>query len=332
MILGRAAGAAGLLAVLALASCGGGGSSSGSAANTQQPALVKPSDFPQPGSKTLAELQKNLGPGPVLAPAVSVLKPGLNRFGFGLFDRSRKQISETPAAIYLQNVKGGPVLGPFVAHDESLAVQKEFQSETVAKDPNAASSVYVADIRFTDPGNYRAMAVVRLDDRLVAATQAGPPLRVVKNDVVPSVGEKPPAIPTPTSKSVGGDLDKIDTRTPHDDMHQVSFRDVLGKKPIVLVFATPLLCVSRVCGPVVDIAQQVEHTFAPAKQFAFIHQEIYNNNKVIDGYRPQVAAFRLPSEPWVFVVGKNGRIAARMEGAFSVNELENAIRTALKRT
>src|SRR5690242_10558964 len=331
MILGRAAGAAALLAGLALVSCGGGGSGSGSTP-TQQPALVKPSDFPQPGSKTLAELQKNLGPGPVLAPAVSDLKPGLNRFGFGLFDRSRKQISETPAAIYIQNVKGGPVLGPFVAHDESLAVQKDYQSETVAKDPNAASSVYVADIRFNTPGNYRAMAVVRLDDRLVAATQAGPPLRVVKNDPVPGVGDKAPLITTPTSASVNGDLDKIDTRTPHDDMHQVNFRQVVGKKPVVLVFATPLLCVSRVCGPVVDIAQQVEHTFPQAKQFAFVHMEIYNNNKVIDGYRPQVAAFRLPTEPWVFVVGKNGKIAARMEGAFSVAELQNALKAALKRT
>jgi hypothetical protein len=331
MILGRAAGAAALLAGLALVSCGGGGSGSGSAP-TQQPALVKPSDFPQPGSKNLAELQKNLGPGPVLAPAVSDLKPGLNRFGFGLFDRSQKQISETPTAIYVQNTKGGPVLGPFVAHDESLAVKPEFQSETVAKDPNAARSVYVADITFNTPGTYRAMAVARLDDRLVAATQAGPPLRVVKKDPVPDVGDKPPAIDTPTSKSVGGDIDKIDTRTPHDDMHQVNFKDALGKKPIVLVFATPLLCVSRVCGPVVDIAQEVEHTLPTAKQFAFIHMEIYNNNKVIDGYRPQVGAFNLPSEPWVFIIDKRGRIAARMEGAYSVEELQNAMKAALKRS
>src|SRR3954467_2141361 len=227
MIFGRAAGAAALLAALALVSCGGGGGSGGSSPTKQTPGLVKPSDFPQPGSKTLDELQKGLGPGPVLAPAVSDLKPGENRFGFRLFDRSRKQISETPAAIYVQNTQGGPVLGPFVARDESLKVTSEFQSETVAKDPDAASSVYVANIRFNSPGTYRAMAVARLDDRLVAATLVGPALRVVKKDPVPGVGDKPPAITTPTSKSVGGDVDKIDTRTPHDDMHQVSFKDVL---------------------------------------------------------------------------------------------------------
>jgi peroxiredoxin len=60
--------------------------------------------------------------------------------------------------------------------------------------------------------------------------------------------------------------------------------------------------------------------------------EIYNNNKVIDGYRPQVGAFNLPSEPWVFIIDKRGRIAARMEGAYSVEELQNAMKAALKRS
>jgi hypothetical protein len=330
MSFGRVASAAALLVALALVSCGGGGGANSSSAGTQKPVLAKPSDFPTTDGKSLDELQKSLGPGPVLAPAVSNLKPGLNRFAFGLFDRSHKQITETPAAIYVQNTNGGPVLGPFVAHEESLAVNAEYKSETVAKDPNAASSVYVADLRFNTPGNYRALGVARLDNRLVAATLAGPALRVVKKDPVPAVGDKAPAIATPTSKSVNGNLDKIDTRVPHDDMHQVNFKDVLRKKPVVLVFATPLLCVSRVCGPVVDIAQQVEHTMPAAKQFAFIHMEIYNNNKVIDGYRPQVGAFNLPTEPWVFVVNKAGRIAARMEGAFSANDLQTAMRAALK--
>ena len=179
----------------------------------------------------------------MLAPAVSDLTPGTNRFGFGLFDRSRKQIQEAPVAIYAQSVSGGPVLGPFVAHDESLAVQPDFKSDTVKADPNAAQSVYVANVRFNTPGNYRILGVARLDGRLVAATLAGPAVRVQAHDPVPAVGEKPPPIDTPTTKSVGGDVSKIDTRTPPDDMHKYNLKDVLGKKPIVLVFATPLLCV-----------------------------------------------------------------------------------------
>ena len=37
-------------------------------------------------------------------------------------------------------------------------------------------------------------------------------------------------------------------------MHAKSFADVVGRKPVALLFATPQLCQSRVCGPVVDVA------------------------------------------------------------------------------
>ncbi|MDX6622064.1 MAG: hypothetical protein QOK36_4450, partial [Gaiellales bacterium] len=43
------------------------------------------------------------------------------------------------------------------------------------------------------------------------------------------------------------------------------------------------------------------------------------------GYRPQVRAWRLPSEPWTFVIGSDGKIATRLEGAFSAAELRAAV-------
>jgi hypothetical protein len=65
-------------------------------------------------------------------------------------------------------------------------------------------------------------------------------------------------------------------RIPPDDMHAISFKDVLGKRPIVLKFPTPQLCQSRVCGPVTDIAVQLEPRFD--KQVVFIHEEAYVTN------------------------------------------------------
>ena len=64
-------------------------------------------------------------------------------------------------------------------------------------------------------------------------------------------------------------------------MHEVDFADVVGKKPIVLLFATPLLCQSRVCGPVVDVAEQVKAEYGD--QADFIHMEIYNDNEIDKG-------------------------------------------------
>ncbi len=48
----------------------------------------------------------------MLAPSVSQFQPGENRFGFGLFDRSRAQIADAPAAVYVAPVGGGKAKGP----------------------------------------------------------------------------------------------------------------------------------------------------------------------------------------------------------------------------
>ena len=82
-------------------------------------------------------------------------------------------------------------------------------------------------------------------------------------------------------------------------MHDDDLAEVLGKKPVVLLFATPALCQSRVCGPVVDIAEQVKRD--RGDEAAFIHMEIYNDNPANEGLRPQVQAYGLPTEPWLFV-------------------------------
>ena len=116
---------------------------------------------------------------------------------------------------------------------------------------------------------------------------------------MPKVGERPPKIHTLTAADVGNDLEKIDTRVPPDQMHKVDFAEVLGKKPIVLVFATPALCQSRVCGPVVDVAQQVADKYEPKADF--IHQEVYVDNEIeqgdpapAEGVRPADRAVDLP--------------------------------------
>jgi hypothetical protein len=316
--------AAALAALALLAGCG---SSNQDDEASKPPPVARPQDFPKPAGRTLAQMRKAYGAGgPVLSPSVSQLEPGKNRFGFGLFDRARAQIADAPVVLYMANADGGPALGPFPAHFESLHVKPQFLSRTVSSDPTAAKSVYVADLAFPKAGRYQVFGLARLDDRLVAATAAGPALNVTKG-AVPDVGERAPLIHTPTKASVGGDLAKIDTRQPHDSMHDVDYADVLGKKPIMLLFATPQLCQSRVCGPVVDIAEQVKAQHP--SDAAWIHMEIYNDNQIDRGFRPQVSEFHLPTEPWLFAIDKRGRVAARIEGAYSVRELEAALKKAV---
>jgi predicted small secreted protein len=330
----RIAASLGLVALsLLLTACGSSGAGKDSASASQP--LASSADFPSSKGKSLLQIKHGLGPGPVLAPTVSVVSPGRDRYGFGLFDRARKQIAQAPVALYVERSGSRKVSGPFLAHDLPLAVRPAFRSETVAKDPDAAKSLYVADLRVKQAGDYAVLGVAKLDGRLVATDPVY--LGVGAPSQVPKVGQKAPVITTPTVKSVGGDVSKIDTRTPPDSMHDVNFADVLGKKPIILVFATPALCQSRVCGPVVDIAEEVKSEHKG--EAAFIHMEIYNGNTIAQGclegtrlvnqcLRPQVLAYHLPTEPWAFAIDRHGKIVDRLEGAFSKSELETALKLA----
>lgn len=327
--------AAALFAALALALTACGGSSSDDSNSSTAASAPAASDFPSVRGKSMLELKSGLGAGPVLAPTVQQLDRGRNRYGFALFTTARKQISGVPVALYVAPSGSRKVSGPFPARGESLTVAPPYQSETVAKDPDSAKSLYVTHIPFKKPGTYAVMAVAKLDGRLVATDPIA--ARVLAHDPVPNVGDRAPVIDTPTVKSVNGDVQSIDTRTPPDDMHDVNFADVVGKKPAILVFATPALCQSRVCGPVVDIAEELKNETKGAADF--IHMEIYRDNTIKPGclegtrpqtecLRPQVLAYHLETEPWAFAIDKHGRIAARLEGAYSKAELEDAIKAA----
>jgi hypothetical protein len=324
-----------LSAAIAVGACGGGGGSD------QPPDAAPPTanveNFPKANGQSYKDLFATVPEGPILAPTVSVLEKGRNRFGFALFDRAKKMLTGSEVVLYTATAQGADVKGPFPARSESMAVKPQFVAKTTAQDPDAAKAVYVAEIPFGKDGSQAVFAVARLDGRLVRSTPAAVKVGGVTKggdsaastfdksgkDKPPAVGEKAPKITTPTLASVGGNVSKIDTRVPPDTMHDVNYADVLGKKPIVIVFATPQLCQSRVCGPVVDIAEQLKAKYGD--KAAFIHMEIYNDNQISNGTNEQVAAFRLPSEPWAFVIDKNGKVAARLEGAFSVGELDRAI-------
>ena len=323
------AGAAILAALALCAGAAGCGGDAGDGAAEKPPPPANPEDFPKAGGRTLAQIQKDLGrDGPVLAPSVSQFAPGENRFGFGLFDRSRAQIADAPTALYVAPAGGGKARGPVVARYESLAVQAQFQSRSVTSDPDSAKSLYVADVRFGQPGRYEVLAVARLDGRLVAAGNAGGAVTVAKKSQVPDIGDPAPKVSTPTKADAGGNIESIDTRQPPSSMHDADFADVVGKRPAILLFATPALCQSRVCGPVVDIAEQVKAR--RGKEAEFIHQEIFEDNEIDKGFRPQVLKWKLPTEPWLFAVDRRGRVAARLEGAFSAKELERAVDAAVK--
>jgi hypothetical protein len=341
-----------LALVLPVAGCGGGSDSSDSSAATasNRPAPPK-SEFPKAEGKSLGEIVKGADNHAelVVSPAALVFYRGENRFPFGIFHPDRSQVDHAEVALYVAKVptpkgsgtgtgkngkqkKGAlaqarkealeePAQGPFPASIESLATKPAYRAQTTTSDPDAASIVYNTAIDFSSDGEWRIAALIKQGDETVATLLPSAVVGEFKD--VPRVGEKAPRIHTPTPSDVGGDLSKITTRVPPDTQNRVDFAEALGKEPILLLFATPQFCQSRVCGPVVDVAEQVKDQFDG--EAAFIHMEIYNDNDPSKGVRPQVRAFHLPSEPWLFVIDRKGVIRAEIEGAFGVDRLTKVV-------
>jgi hypothetical protein len=302
-----------------VAGCG----SSGDGASRPAPATT---EFPSAKGKTISQLLEDSGAKQtklVIAPAAQVFDRGENRYPFGVFTAGAEQISDADAALYFAKDSGGPVQGPLPAEVTSLETKPAYRAQT-SEGPGDATTVYVVPkVDFDRGGPWLAIAMLMGPEGLEASRVPSPV--VGQHPGIPRAGQKAPTIHTLTAADVGGDLAKIDTRVPPDQMHAVDFADALGKKPIVLVFATPLLCQSRVCGPVVDVAQQVADEYAG--QADFIHQEVYVDNEVAKGIRPQLKAYGLPTEPWTFLIDRDGIVRDRLEGAYGVSELEAAMKT-----
>ena len=94
------------------------------------------------------------------------------------------------------------------------------------------------------------------------------------------------------------------------------------------MFATPKFCTSRTCGPVVDVVSHVRKQFA-GSPVRFIHAEVYENNNPAKGYNRWMREWGLQSEPWVFLVGRDGKIKASFEGSLSPRELRAAVEAKL---
>lgn len=286
-------------------------------------------EFPATKGQTLGQLVESSGAkrtNLVIAPAASGFVVGENRYPFGVFTKGREQVADADVALYFAKSESAPARGPYPAQLSSLEVKPAYRSVTAAKDPDAAKSVYVVPkVDFDKKGPWVALAMLKGKNGLEGSRVPTPVVEQFPQ--IPKVGEKAPLIHTPTAADVGGDLAKIDTRVPPDQMHKVDYAEAFGKKPIVIVFATPALCQSRVCGPVVDVAQQVADKYG--KEADFIHMEVYNDNDPNKGIRPQLRAFHLETEPWTFLIDRNGIVRDRIEGAYGVSELEEAMKKIL---
>jgi hypothetical protein len=100
---------------------------------------------------------------------------------------------------------------------------------------------------------------------------------------------------------------------PDPELHRWTIREAIRQgRPAVVVFATPVYCISRFCGPVVTAVEDLARRYAD--RAVFIHVEIW---KRFDTQVNEAAAawLTLPDgnlvEPWLYLIGPDGVILDR---------------------
>jgi hypothetical protein len=304
-----------LFAGLLLAGCG----SSGQSSVPSQPAQLTAPRASSAGSG--GSLQSLAGSKPIaIVPGTEDFQPGRNRVSFLIIDAQSRAISTPTARVWMATSLTA------VPYEQSTARSEPIGVPGGAKAPTA--SIYVTHVTLPKPGKYWLLAVPTGGTEHVSALGN---LIVPRSATgAPRIGARAIASRTPTLASTGGKLAVLSTALhPDPRLYRISIAQALAAHvPFVVTFATPRFCTSRTCGPTVDVVDAVAKRMA-ATQVRFIHVEIYKDNDPAKGTNRWVNEWRLPTEPYTFLVDRRGVIRDRFEGAVSVAELEAAVRVKL---
>ena len=193
--------------------------------------------------------------------------------------------------------------------------------------------VYGADgVTFDRSGFWQVEANATIDGAPRTAKAA---FAVLDTSSIPAVGDNAPRTDHPVSGAAGVDPRSIDSRAapdtaiPDAELHSTTIAEALAAgRPLMVVVSTPTYCMSRFCGPITDSVS------ALAKQhgdrMAFVHLEVWKNFDKSEINKAAAEWIFPPGsedarEPWVFVVGRDGRITHRFDNVATDDELERAV-------
>jgi hypothetical protein len=214
-------------------------------------------------------------------------------FGFGIVDADNEPVTAAGVEVWVVPVSGGDPAGPFATTFHEVSGQPRGIYAAAVDLAVAGPTSFVA---VTDDGRAGA-------DTVQVATPDTSQLPAPTQDAI--------ALPTPTTADPMG-MEDLCTLTPPCGMHEVGLAHVLAEgRAVVLEFATPAYCQTAVCGPSVEVLDDVR-TSRDWGDVVFIHVEIYRDAG--QTLAEPVERWGLPSEPWLFAIGADGAIEDRMDG------------------
>jgi hypothetical protein len=284
---------------------------------------------PTPGPGTIADLQQGATKLSLIS-TESPVKPGLNYFGFDLVTANGQVVTGGKAQVYLSLHPSDRAAGPFDATFYPFTDAYERFRDTSPK--TELPGTYAAQLDVPSPGNWTVAVSLPLESGRGVGTAKLP----VETGPIPAeVGAKAVSVPTPVATTMRG-LEEICTRRPPDSMHYISLDHALASgKPTVVTFATPLLCESRLCGPVVD-EQLAAFSKIGQDRANFIHVEEFLPGSdlkppapTFENTSPAFKAYGFQSEPWTLLIDGHGIIRGRFEGPLTEPQIAAALQPLL---
>lgn len=244
--------------------------------------------------------------------------PGDVRYPFLVIRNDARPVYRPTATVWVAKSRSGTPIERTTARLEPIGIPGRS-----APAFGGVTRIYVAHLRIPRAGRYWLVAQPR-----GAPIQGLGTLDVTARSSTVAVGAKAPRSRTPTLASAPAA--RITTSRPPDlPLLRYSIAGSLAaRRPFVVTFATPKFCTSRTCGPVVDVVDAVRRQFA-SSPVRFIHVEVFKDNNPAKGYNRWMKQWGLRSEPWTFLVGRDGRVKAKFEGSVSAAELAAAVRRQL---
>jgi hypothetical protein len=262
----------------------------------------------------------------------SSLTLGENRFMLRLSDPDDERIFGATVALSFYDLNGDEPALRAEVEARFIGVETGYVDEQSGgtREVTGEDGVYVTSVAFDRAGDWG----VRISVTDTAGEHDEFPFRfsVRERSDEPMVGDAAP--PSVQATTASEPIEEIDSSSPpRAAMHGTTVRDALmSRKPAVVAFATPAFCRSRLCAPVLDTV--MDPLFARyAAEASFIHVEPYLLRDLRDGFVenpvPATLEWGIASEPWIFVIDRHGRVAAKFEGIMALDEVEAALMAAL---
>lgn len=196
--------------------------------------------------------------------------------------------------------------------------------------PSDGHGLYAADdVVFPEAGIWQLLATGELaDGTAVAATTF---VQALSEPTVPWVGDEAIASDNAVIGDAGVPNSALDSRAsgdspiPDPELHQVSIADAMAAgRPALVVFSTPVYCVSQFCGPVTDVVAGLAAEYGDRADF--IHVEIYRDFEA-DELNPAVLEWLVGPdgnfrEPWVYLIDGDGTIIGSWDTMVTRDEIE----------